>query len=104
MIERWIKLYHAVKRITLYESSSKTGFHCIVGTFYYISPTRRFELRKEWFDDPERLRQDIKFKGSYFRDVLFDTKTVNGIKHKRRKIFIFEREKPSSEWQKIPLK
>ena len=72
--------------------------------FYYVSITRRYELRKEWFDDPHRLEEDIKFKSAYFRDVLFDYKVINGIKHKREKIFIFERENPSSEWQKIPLK
>ena len=102
-IER-IKLNNTIKQITLYESASQKGYHCICETYYYMNPTLVYILRRAWKDDGDKLVEDVMYKSAPFREVLFSYKVIKGLKISRTKMFILYRLKYySSTWQSVSL-
>ena len=99
-----IKLNNTIKQITLYESASQKGYHCICETYYYMNPTLVYILRRAWKDDGDKLVEDVMYKSAPFREVLFSYKVVKGFKLSRIKMFILYRLKYySSTWQSVSL-
>ncbi len=96
---------NTIEEIKLYESCTQKGYHAILGTYFYVNVTFRYNLRQKFKDDGFRLAEDILFKSAYFRDVLFDYKMINGHKLERTEMFKFLRSKYlSDKWQVKNLK
>ena len=86
-----------VQSIEVRASPSLDGYHVIVNTFYAIPRGVEHFLRKEWWDDLNRLVMDM-LSYTRARNVLFQSKIINGIELNEIPLYLYYRHKQNSKW------
>ena len=79
-----------VTSIILKISPTGKGYHVYIFTYEELDPIDKLEFRKNWVDDPKRIKLDTELRKESW-SVLFSMKVINGVKHYEKPFLVFTR-------------